>query len=146
MIEFINDIIKFFFCVSPPEQLLNLLIILRRSSSLYELLITTSDFSHKAIKIVFLVSPIFTLLFFRSKWVGFLVGILIIRVAIYSETVLNCLNLIVTEPPSCFSEDLEGTTDLALTIFGVLYSSLILIITNLIKPHIIRIFRSIRIL
>ena len=145
MIEAARHVFEFFFYTS-DKNFVSLLSILRETEPLYEFLSISAPYLHVFLKITALGIPIFVTFLLRSKFLRFFIGVTIFVSAIHIKTVLNCL--LSNGPPSCSSEDFEGTIDFMMKIVGVLYVSIMLFLTSLtrevIKTPLQRMLRRIK--
>lgn len=86
------------------------------------------------ITVVALTVPIFFVLFFRPKWLAIFYGAVNFVILAYVDTVVGCLR----PNELCNAEDFEIRPFFVGFILGIVYSSIILIIVNLIRISIRR--------
>jgi hypothetical protein len=127
MDELISGIVDFYF--QPPLPM-ELLYMLRKLSFVREFFVFTSPFLHFYFQIIAFVSPVFTIMLMKSRCLGIIMGIAIIKIAIYLSTILECLTII--DPVQYSSKDEFGIRFI-FNFGSILYVLLILSIISCIK-------------
>ena len=127
MDKIVSGIFEFYFQPPLPVELLH---VLRKLSFVREFFTFVSPFLHFYFQIIAFVSPVFTILLIKSRCLGIIMGIAIIKIAIYIITILECLTTI--DPVQYSSKDEFGIRFI-FNFGSILYVLLIFSIISCIK-------------